>query len=117
MDLDSAVSKHAEWKIKLRTGIVKKEKMDAATIAKDNCCDLGKWLHSEAKSKFGQLASYADCIAKHKTFHLEAGKVATAINAEKFTEAEAMLGTGKPYAEASSACSVSIMRLKKEAGI
>jgi len=28
--------------------------MDAATISKDNCCDLGKWLHGEAKIKFAR---------------------------------------------------------------
>ena len=25
------------------------ETMDVGTLAKDNCCELGKWLHGEAK--------------------------------------------------------------------
>jgi len=115
MDLDSAIEKHAVWKTKFRSAISKKESMDASTISKDNCCDLGKWLHGEAKTKFSSLQSHYACVAKHAAFHLEAGKVAQAINAKKFAEAEAMLNSGTPYASASSAVGVAIMQLKKEA--
>lgn len=117
MDLDNAIGKHAEWKLKFRSAISKQETMDAATISKDNCCELGKWLHGEAKTKHGRLTSYADCVTKHAAFHVEAGKVASAINSKKYTEAEAMLNSGTGYATASSAISIAIMHLKKEAGI
>ena len=117
MDLTNAVGKHSEWKTKFRVAISKQENMDAATIGKDNCCELGKWLHGEGKSKFGHLASHGDCILRHAAFHVEAGKVANAINAKKFTEAEAMINSGTTYASASSAVGVSIMKLQKEIGI
>jgi len=117
MDLDNAIAKHAEWKIKFRSAISKQESMDAETIAKDNCCDLGKWLHGDAKSKFGRLASHSTCIAKHAAFHVEAGKVAKTINAKKYQEAEAMINSGTPFASASSAVGVAIIGLKKEAGL
>ena len=32
MDLNNAVEKHAEWKIKLRSAITKQEQLDAATF-------------------------------------------------------------------------------------
>ena len=115
MDLDSSIGKHAEWKMKFRNAISKQEQMDAATLAKDNCCDLGKWLHGEAKTSFSRLTSHAECIKKHASFHVEAGKVATAINAKKYAEAEAMIAGGTSYAQASSAVGVAIMQLKKEA--
>ncbi len=117
MDLDSAIGKHAEWKIKLRSAISKQEAMDVPTISKDNCCELGKWLHGEAKTKWGRLASHAACITKHAAFHVEAGKVAKAINEKKYTAAEAMLGSSTPYASASSAVAGAIMHLKKETGL
>jgi hypothetical protein len=41
MNLDTAISAHAAWKTKFRTAITAKEPMDAATIGKDNCCELG----------------------------------------------------------------------------
>lgn len=117
MDLDSAIGKHAEWKMKFRNAISKQETMDAATISKDNCCELGKWLHGEAKAKFGRLASHAECLQRHAEFHAEAGKVATAINARNFTEASDMINGATNYAKASSSVGVAIMRLKKEAGL
>ena len=43
MDLDQAIAKHAEWKLKFRSAISKQETMDVTTIAKDNCCDLGAY--------------------------------------------------------------------------
>lgn len=117
MDLDQAIERHAQWKIKFRQAITNKETMDADTISKDNCCELGKWLHGNAKTKFGHLASQKECITKHAAFHTEAGKVAQAINAKNFTEATAMIESGTPYAAASGAVAVAITKLKKESGL
>ena len=117
MDLNIAIQKHAEWKTKFRSAMMKQEQMDIAVIAKDDCCDLGKWLHGDAKNQYSQLASHAECVKKHAEFHGEAGKVALAINNKKYTEAEAMLATGSTYANASSMVAGAIMRLKKEIGV
>ena len=117
MNLDDASKAHLEWKLKFRGAISKQEQLDASTISKDNCCELGKWLHGEGKSKFGKLASHSECTQKHAAFHVEAGKVATAINAKKYTEAEAMLGAGTSFAQASSGVGVAILQLKKEAAL
>lgn len=117
MDLSQAIQKHAEWKLKFRNAISGKEMLDAVTIASDNCCELGKWLHGEGKIKYSKLASHAECTTKHAAFHVEAGKVATAINSRKYTQAEAMLGGSTPYAAASSDVAVTITRLKNEAGL
>lgn len=117
MDLDQAIRAHGEWKIKFRSAISKQETMDVATISADNCCQLGKWLHGEAKQKFGTLKSHADCVVKHAAFHKEAGKVAQAINAKKYIEAEAMMDSGTTYTEASRSVGVAITNLKREASL
>ncbi len=117
MDLDDAIARHAEWKTKFRRAISGHETMDAATISGDSACQLGKWLHGEAKMKFATHDAYTECVAKHAAFHAEAGKVAQTINQKKFVEAEAMLNAGTAYAGASSAVGVAIMRLKKETGL
>jgi Chemoreceptor zinc-binding domain len=113
MDLDQALEKHAHWKVKFRQAINNKESMDAETIAKDNCCELGKWLHGEGKTTLGNLNSFNECVALHAAFHVEAGKVANAINTKKFTRAETMIGAGTRYANASSAVAMAIIKLKK----
>jgi len=116
IDLDQALEKHSDWKIKLRSAISKREEMDVSIISRDDCCDLGKWLHGDVKSWLGQRESYRECMSKHVAFHVEAGKVATMINAKKFAEAETMLGSGSSFVSASSAVGVAIMRLKKDIG-
>ena len=117
MGLNNAVQKHAEWKTKLRAAISKHEKMDVKTLTKDNCCELGKWLHGEARAKFRPLGSHGECIQKYAAFHVEVAKTATAVNEKKFIAAEAMLGVGAAYAQVSSALSVAFMRLRKEADL
>lgn len=113
MNLDEAILKHAEWKLKLRTAISKHEKLDVNTIGKDNCCDLGKWLYGEGK-KHAQSASYTDLVVKHARFHQQAALVATEINAAEFSKATQMLANETPYAVASSSVAMAIQKLKKE---
>lgn len=117
MNLEEAVSKHAEWKTKFRNAIAKKEQVDATCISSDNCCELGKWLYGEGKQLFGTLASHRECLQRHTEFHKEAGKIAQTINAFRYQEAENLLAAGTGYANASSAVSVSLLKLKKEAGL
>lgn len=117
MDLDQAIRKHAEWKLKFSLAISKQETLDAATITADNCCELGKWLHGDGIKRYGKLGSYTECIAKHAAFHVEAGKVAVTINEKKYTAAEVMLKPGTPYEAASSSVWVAIKRLRGEAGL
>lgn len=114
IDLDSAIQKHAQWKLKLHTAITKKETLVVEEVSRDDCCVLGNWLYGEAKSKFYHLASYLDCRDKHKNFHIEAGKVAQYINDKKYKQAETMLGTGSVYAQASSSVAAAIIALRKE---
>jgi methyl-accepting chemotaxis protein len=96
-----------------RSAISKQETMDAATIAKDNCCALGQWLYGEGKTQFGQKPEFAAVVAKHKVFHTEAGRVAQLINAKKYAEAEQAIAAGSAYSAASSAVGGAIVGLKK----
>jgi hypothetical protein len=114
VDLKMAVQKHAEWKYKFRTAMTTSEPMDAATISKDNCCEIGKWLYGEAKAQHSHLGSYAKCLAAHAAFHVEAGKIAVLINSGKKDEAEQMLGASTPYHEASKRVGIAIIELNNE---
>jgi methyl-accepting chemotaxis protein len=117
MDLSEAIKAHADWKIKFRIAIAKQETMDIGSISADNCCALGKWLHGEGKIKFGHLKSHADCITQHALFHQEAGKVAQAINARQFSEAQAMIGPDTPFFTASGNVIMAIGTLKRDGNI
>jgi methyl-accepting chemotaxis protein len=113
MDLDQAIAAHADWKVKLRMAIQNKETLDAAQVSADDRCMLGQWLHGEARAKFAGKAEYADCVAKHATFHAAAGAVARRINAGDYGAASDMLGPGSAYSTASFDVGASINRLKK----
>jgi methyl-accepting chemotaxis protein len=114
MDLNQASQAHAEWKVKLRMAIAKKERLDAPSISADNCCALGKWLHGEGKAAHGKSGLFSDLVAKHASFHKEAGAVAQAINQGLYDKAGKMLEGGTPYAAASSAVGAALLGLKKE---
>ncbi|MEL3912684.1 MAG: CZB domain-containing protein [Treponema pedis] len=111
------MKRHVEWKVKLRTAIDLHEKLDAETISKDNKCEFGEWLHSEATEKYRNLPSFAVCLAKHAQFHKEAGKVASTINAGKFEEAELMLNSDSSFSAASSEVASAVTALKTEIGL
>lgn len=115
MDLENAVQVHAQWKVKLRTAITKQEGLDAKVIGVDNACELGKWLHGDAKGKYGKLASYTECVSAHAAFHKAAGQVAQVITDKKYDEAIKMLENGTSFAKASTAVGVALGKLKKEA--
>ena len=113
MNLDNAISAHAAWKTKFRAAIASKEAMDAVTIGKDNCCELGKWLHGEGGGLYGTKPEFTALIQSHKVFHVEAGKVAGLINGKKFSEAEQAIGGTTPFGAASNETSMAINRVKK----
>lgn len=114
MNFEQARQKHAEWRVKLRGAIAKKETLDVGVIAKDTQCDLGKWLHGEAKQRFGRWPAYNDCVAKHAHFHLEAGRVAKVINDRQYDNAHSMLGVGSGFSSASAAIVNALDALEKE---
>jgi hypothetical protein len=115
MHLGNAIAAHDQWMTRFRNAIANHETFDAVTISADNCCDLGKWLHGEGKRLFGKLPIHTHCVATHKLFHQEAGKVAEAINAKNLVDADGMLASHTPFSEASKALAAAIMRLKKDA--
>lgn len=117
MDLNEAIKAHSDWKMKLRGAIQAHTEMDVATIARDDCCALGKWLHGEAQSRFPGLKSYKECVNLHANFHKQASQVAVNINQGHYEQAAKMLGSGTPYTNASHAVIMAIGTLKREAGL
>lgn len=117
MDFDGALKAHNDWKVKLRAAIANRQKVDAATLGKDNVCPLGSWLHGDARARFGALPTYQRCVAEHAAFHREASKVAQAINAERYVEADKLLAAGSEYSTVSQRVGVAIVALRREAKV
>ena len=116
INLDNAIQAHADWRTKLRSAASRGERVDAETIGRDDCCELGKWLHGAGSSKFGGKPSFTALIDGHLAFHAEAGKVAGLINQGNGAAAEKLLDSGTPFARTSSEVGRLIVQLKKEMG-
>ncbi len=114
MDFDVAIQKHTEWKCRFRNAIFSGEPMDAASIAKDENCEMGMWIHGEAKARFGETAAYAKLVSGHAAFHAEAGRVVAMISAKRNEDAERMLLSGSAFSEASKKVGAAIAELKNQ---
>ncbi len=117
MNLDNEILRHADWKIRFSKAIFRRESLDSyvmENIRKDNCCELGKWLHGEGKAQYGGLPSYKACLKKHAEFHAEAEKVANAINAKQYRDASKMIDGDSAFNTVVSETCCEAIRLKKE---
>jgi hypothetical protein len=117
IDLHEAIRDHTELRKKLCYAISKKQSLDVASISKNTCCAFGKWLNDDASQAYRSLDGYRACLDSHTAFHLEATKVAQAINEKIYSEAEQMLAVGTNYSEASIALGLAITRMMRAANL
>lgn len=115
MNLDEAIQKHTAWKVTFRNAISRKEKLDAETMGKDNCCQLGQWLYGDGRARYGTRPEFKAVVENHRIFHVEAGKVARLINAGQYDQVDRALGTDGPFTRASNAVCTAIVQLKRVA--
>jgi len=115
MDFDAAMQAHANWKIRLTgyaNGIVK-DKPDAVTAGKDNACQLGQWLHGEAKAKLAGRPDYAVLVSAHAEFHRQAAAVIRTVESGQLDKARGELDNSESaYRKASSRVISLLMEMK-----
>ena len=114
MNFDDAIAAHIKWKVRLTQFIdgTSAEKLQSATVCKDNLCDLGKWIYGEGV-KYKPLPHYQDLVKKHANFHICAADVVKKVEGGDKPGAKTSLGG--PFANASKETVTAIMELKKEA--
>jgi methyl-accepting chemotaxis protein len=113
LNFDKIIAAHTQWRTKFRAAINREEQMDAKAIMRDDCCELGKWLYGPGKMRLGQQPRFVELLAEHRTFHKEAGAVATMINGKNFTQASKMIAHGSAFVDASTAVTNAISALRK----
>jgi hypothetical protein len=112
MDLSTAYKTHVQWRIQLKEAIRTGEKLDVATIKRDDCCDLGKWLHGQGKGLYGAKPEFVKLVETHYVFHLETAIVANAINALDHQTAIEMMDMSRAFGRASLEVGMAINALK-----
>ncbi|TSE20976.1 Aerotaxis receptor [Tepidimonas alkaliphilus] len=113
LDFDAAIKAHQQWRIKLRNAILKGEKLDVATIRRDDCCILGKWIYGAGGRQWGHLPLFATLVEQHKHFHQETGRVAELVNAGRAEEANRLLMGESPFIRAGRAVVDTLQKLKQ----
>ena len=110
--LDSALYAHQQWKVKLQEAVKSGEQLDVEKIRRDDCCNLGKWLHSEGRAKYGHMPEFIKLLDTHDEFHLVTSVVAMIINVKEYKQANAMLEGSSKFSSASTDVALAIFRLK-----
>jgi methyl-accepting chemotaxis protein len=101
IDVDSIIDAHRQWKVKLRDAIESRSRVDTATLSRDDCCALGKWIYGDGQ-RLGARTSFAELVSQHKRFHGVAGQVGELINRRSYREAEEALAPGTAFSQATS---------------
>jgi len=101
IDVDAIIDGHRQWKVKLREAIETGESVDVATLSRDDCCALGKWIYGDGQ-RLRERASFIALLDNHAHFHQEAGLVGQLINAGRYRQAEDALASQTPFATATA---------------
>jgi hypothetical protein len=112
VQLDQAIGAHRKWQDEFKKMIAAGEPLEVSTLSKEDCCELGKWLHSDGRKLYGGKPEFVKLLARHDDFHHSADRVAHFMNDREYSQAEKMLGTGSQFAQASMDVEVAIMRLQ-----
>ena len=115
-NFDAAVEAHRQWKVKLRTAISDRARLDADTLCRDDQCALGKWIHGPGGSRWGNKPEFTRLLGSHAHFHQTAADVARKINAGAYAEATRLIDSGSPFAEASTEVISHITTMKRQHG-
>jgi methyl-accepting chemotaxis protein len=76
MTSKDAITAHVNWKLRIHALLSGKlaEKLDPSMIARDDLCELGKWIYGEARSVVPGPV-HADLRSTHAEFHREASRI------------------------------------------
>jgi Chemoreceptor zinc-binding domain len=112
MNLDDAISAHANWKMKLAAYISKPDRsLTASTVGASGACELGKWLYGEGH-QYSKLPEFSKLVSDHARFHKAAAAVIEKANAGQGVTEEIALGSKSEFSSASSAVVKSLMAMK-----
>ncbi|MCE5180833.1 MAG: CZB domain-containing protein [Betaproteobacteria bacterium] len=113
MHFDDAIAAHINWKLRLSRYIdgTLNEKLDSATVCKDNLCALGKWIYGDGE-KYKSAPHFESLVARHAKFHLCAADVVKKVDADDKAGAKSLLAGD--FAAISRETVSAIMELKTE---
>ncbi len=101
IDVDSIIDGHRQWKVKLREAVDSGIKVDVATLSRDDCCALGKWIYADGQ-RLRARSSFTMLVNNHAHFHQVAGQVGQLINDGHLEQAVDALAPNTPFSNATT---------------
>jgi hypothetical protein len=100
IDIDTAISAHENWKLRLQNYINGRSQDDLRpeVICLDDRCDLGKWLHGPGRARLGKYMAFSVLVARHKSFHVHASNVVALAQAGEHDKAQNLIDGAYRYA-------------------
>ena len=96
MNFTSAIQAHTNWKLRLAAYCSEmakmKETIDIGALAKDDACELGKWLHGGGR-QYAADSEYSSLLDEHAAFHRSAAEIARTAAGGKRKEAGALVNS------------------------
>lgn len=105
---------HLKWKTRLRNAIRDGEKFDIETVRRDDCCALGKWIHSAGKGRWGHQPGFTELMRSHAQFHKQASHIAEAANRGDQSQVARMIAAGTDFAQATQATVMALRNMDTE---
>ena len=95
--------------------VAKPDKLiDAAQIAKDDHCELGRWIHAEADKRASDSA-FSELRREHAGFHRAAADVVRRANSGQAVSEEVMLGAHSAFSRSTAAVVHALTMMKEHA--
>lgn len=84
---------HVLWRAQLKQQIegATDEAWTVESACLDDQCDLGRWLHAEGMTLFGDMPTFLHLLKEHREFHYQAAMVLSRCENGSWVEAEALL--------------------------
>ena len=118
MNFSAAIRAHANWRLRLSTCCQAnaKETIDIQTLAKNDACDLGKWLCGEGR-RYASDPRFGELINTHAAFHRHSAEIAAMARNGKRKEAEALINSNEsPFAKTSVQVVGILMKFRTQYG-
>jgi hypothetical protein len=90
--------------------------LEPVEVQMDDRCELGKWIHGEARLRYSRWTEYDELKQAHAEFHKAAAGVVRSIDAGAYNSEETALGGSSQYSQSSRKCVTAILALKRKLG-
>ncbi|HEY9096615.1 MAG TPA: CZB domain-containing protein, partial [Hydrogenophaga sp.] len=89
------MQEHQQYVVDLRNAVMRKLRVEADRIKREDCCQLGRWLASPGSQRYSHAPAFRELVGHHRAVHQELGQAAAAVNEGRYPDVLAILEPGQ----------------------